>query len=260
MTTLPRTRPPARSWIASGTCSKAMTLSSAGVSEPASISPRSVSRSSVFGCAMNVHEALTHEKRHDHGAELAVDASRPTTAVFAADDDQRAVGGEHATECRHRTVAPDVENKVVAPVAVGDVGLRVVDHMIGAERAHHVDLLGARHAGNVRSEGLRDLHGKRPDAPRRSDDQHALSGLEAPAVAEGLQSGDGGDGTRGLLEGQVRRHTRELVRCPRRTRRTKRGTPRTPRRQAEARQRFRRRPRRSRRLRAESSGLGVRRP
>ena len=49
-----------------------------------------------------------------------------------------------------------------------------------------------------------------PDAPI---DQHALAGLEAAAVAEGLQGSDGGhrDGGR-LLEGQIRRHPGQPIR------------------------------------------------
>ena len=54
MTTLPRTRPCARSRIASGTSSSAITRSTAGVTDPASMRARSASRSVLFGFAMNV--------------------------------------------------------------------------------------------------------------------------------------------------------------------------------------------------------------
>ena len=124
--------------------------------------------------------------------------------------------GEHASELRQRAVAPDVEDEVVAPAVVGDVGVRVVDHVIGAERAHEVDLLGAGDAGDVRSERLGDLDGEGADASRCTDDQHVLTGLHAAAVAQRLQRGDGGDGNGGgLLEAQVRRHPRQLVRSRR---------------------------------------------
>ena len=54
ITILPRTRPSARSRIASGTCSSPTTLSTLGVTDPASISARSASRSVLFDLAMNV--------------------------------------------------------------------------------------------------------------------------------------------------------------------------------------------------------------
>ena len=69
------------------------------------------------------------------------------------------------------------------------------------------------YAGDVRSEGLGDLHGEGPDASGCADDEDVLAGLHAPTVAQRLQRGDGGDGHGGgLLEAQVRRHPRELVR------------------------------------------------
>ncbi|HTE60529.1 MAG TPA: hypothetical protein VK631_09275, partial [Solirubrobacteraceae bacterium] len=85
--------------------------------------------------------------------------------------------------------------------------------MIGPDRPHQVQLRRAAHAGDLRSGCLGDLHGERPDPARRTDDQHVLAGLDAPAVAEGLQGGEGGDRNRGrLLEGQIRRHPRQPVR------------------------------------------------
>ena len=54
MMTLPRTRPLLRSRIASGTRSSVITRSTAGVTDPASMSARSASRSVLFGLAMNV--------------------------------------------------------------------------------------------------------------------------------------------------------------------------------------------------------------
>src|SRR4051794_19217639 len=63
---------------------------------------------------------------------------------FATDDDQRAVARENAAKPGERTIATDVEDDVVAPAVVADVGVRVVDDVIGSHRSHEVQLLRAR--------------------------------------------------------------------------------------------------------------------
>ena len=159
-----------------------------------------------------------------------MDASGPATAALAADDDQRAVVGEDAAEPGHRPVAADVEDDVVALAILADVAVRVVDDVIGSQRPHEVQLLRARHGRDVRSEGLGDLHGEGPDASRCADHEDVLTCLHTPMVAQRLKSRDGRDRHGGgLLEAQVRRHPRELVRFrARRTRQTKHCKCRTP--------------------------------
>src|SRR6266566_7468231 len=101
-------------------------------------------------------------------------------------------------------VAADVEDHVVAVLAVGEVLARVVDHVIRADGADQIRLRRAAHAGDLGAEGLGDLHGERAHASRRADDQHPLPGLHLRVVAHGLQRGERGDGDgRRLLEGKV---------------------------------------------------------
>jgi hypothetical protein len=65
----------------------------------------------------------------------------------------------------------------------------------------------------VTSERLGDLYGERPNASRRADDQHLLPRLNLPHVAQSLERGGAGGGNgRRLLEGEVRRLGRNLVR------------------------------------------------
>src|SRR5215212_8912107 len=73
-------------------------------------------------------------------------------------------------------VPADVQDQVIAPLALGEVLARVVDDMIRPDRANHLHLLGAANSGDVRAERLGDLHGKGANATRGADDQHLLLG------------------------------------------------------------------------------------
>ena len=91
--------------------------------------------------------------------------------------------------------------------------MRVVDHVVSADRADQVHLGRATHAGHLRAERLRDLHRERAHAYGRADDQHGLPGLHLPLVTHGLQGGGTGDRNRGgLFESEVRRLRDQLVR------------------------------------------------
>ena len=88
-------------------------------------------------------------------------------------------------------VARDVDDPVVAPAAPADVLPRVVDDVIGAELANQVHLARAAHAGHLRAEGFRDLHGERADVARRTVDQHPLARLDGSSpAAQTLQGQD----------------------------------------------------------------------
>jgi hypothetical protein len=97
-------------------------------------------------------------------------------------------------------VPADVEDEVIAPAAVSEVFLGVIDDMVGADRPDETRLRGAAHAGDLGAEGLRKLHGIGADASRGADDQNLLSGLDAPGVAQALDGGEPGNRHRaGLL-------------------------------------------------------------
>jgi hypothetical protein len=84
--------------------------------------------------------------------------------------------------------------------------------VVGADRGDQIGLGRAADAGDLRSEGLGDLHGVGADAAGRAGDQHVLSWLEAPGVTQALQGGQPGDrDDRGLAEGEAGRFAGELV-------------------------------------------------
>ena len=52
---------------------------------------------------------------------------------------------------------------------------RVVDHVVGTQSLHEVDLAGADHRGDDRALCLRELDGERADTAARTDDEHRLA-------------------------------------------------------------------------------------
>src|SRR5215212_7977103 len=105
-------------------------------------------------------QLLVHEPGQYRRPQLAIGASEPPSSTFAPDDDEGSLEGEGAPETRQRRVPADVQDQVVALLSGGEVLARVVDDSIRPDRANHVHLLGAAHAGDVRAERLGDLHGK----------------------------------------------------------------------------------------------------
>jgi hypothetical protein len=85
------------------------------------------------------------------GVTNALTMLRHAAAVLPADDDQCPAPGERAPEPRNGRVPADVEDQVVAPGAVGEVLPGLVDDVVGAERAHLVQLLSAGDSGALRS-------------------------------------------------------------------------------------------------------------
>src|SRR5438270_159520 len=97
--------------------------------------------------------------------------------------------------------------------ASGEVLLRVIDHLVRADRSDRLDVVRAADAGHVRAERLRDLHGERADAARRAVDEDALTRSELALVAKTLQRGEARHrDRRGLLEAEVDRLRRDVVR------------------------------------------------
>ena len=178
--------------------------------------------------ATNGAALLTHEHRRQCRGD------DPAHAGVTAARDEQPVGRERAPGLRQRVARDVVHDHVVARPALREVLPRVVDDVIRADGADHLDVPRAADAGHLGAERLGDLHGERPDAPRRAVDEHLLPRPDLAVVAKSLKRGAGGRGYgRGLLERQVARLVRD--RRPRwrpRTRRTSRGTRRTPRHRA----------------------------
>ena len=111
-------------------------------------------------------------------------------------------------------VADVVEDEVVALGPGGEVDLRVVDDVVGADRADQLDVLRAADPGHLGAERLGDLHGERAHATGSAVDEDLLTGLDLAVVAQELERGRGGHADRGrLLEGEIGRLLEELVLC-----------------------------------------------
>jgi hypothetical protein len=82
-----------------------------------------------------------------------------------------------------------VEHPVVALAGAGVVLPRVVDDVIGPQRAHELQVPPARHAGHLSPERLRDLHREHAHAARGPVDQHPLA-ADLRLIAKPLQSGE----------------------------------------------------------------------
>lgn len=82
-----------------------------------------------------------------------------------------------------------VEDDVVTLLAAGEVLFDVGDDVIRAEGADQLEVPGAAHAGDLRTERLGDLHRQRPDAPRRTVDQNPGPRPDPAHVPDGDQRG-----------------------------------------------------------------------
>src|SRR5262249_58849901 len=89
-----------------------------------------------------------HEAAERHGIVWSAAAIRNV----------RTAAGQHAPHIREGVVPDIVEDDVVAIVAGREVRLRVVDDVIRTERAYHLEVASALHAGHVRATCLRERH------------------------------------------------------------------------------------------------------
>ena len=125
-------------------------------------------------------EALPDDQRQHQRSELTLDeAAGPSSTALAAGEHERPGRCQRTAQPPDAVASADVDDQVVAGGAVEEVLCRVVDHVVGADRAHHVDLGRAGHAGDDAAERLGQLHGVGADTAGRADDEHPLSGLEA---------------------------------------------------------------------------------
>src|SRR5215208_2491450 len=157
-------------------------------------------------------QLLSHERGQHERADLAIGTSEPPSSPFASNDDEGPPGGEGAPQACQRGVPADVEDQVVALIALCEVLARVVDYVIRTDGSDHLHLLGAANACYVRAERFGYLHGVGPHSSRGTDDQHFLPRAHLSVIAQGLQGGRAHDGYHSrLLKGEVYRLGRELV-------------------------------------------------
>ena len=210
---LPAIRPAARSRMASGTCSRSTVRSMTGTTAP--LARCSARRSRIVWCSLLTKPLRRCPTTSDstQRSELTLEeAAGPASTALAAGEHERPGRCQRPAQPPDAVASADVDDQVVVDGAVEVVLRRVVDHVVGADRAHHVDLGRAGHAGDDAAERLGQLHGVGADTTGRADDEHPLSGLEASDVGERLERGAAGDrGDAGLLERDVRRLVDQLV-------------------------------------------------
>ena len=72
-------------------------------------------------------------------------------------------------------LADCIEDDVVRLAVLGEVFLRVVDHPVGSERSHELEVLRAAHRSDVGFEVLGELHPCGADGPGRAVDEDPLA-------------------------------------------------------------------------------------
>ena len=96
-------------------------------------------------------------------------------------------------------VADQIINHVVTLIGLGEIFFGVIDHVIGADRFHKIDIARAANSRDLRAERFRDLNRESTDAAGRAVDQNFLSGLNVSFVAQTLQCRQPGNGDRTRL-------------------------------------------------------------
>ena len=120
--------------------------------------------------------------------------------------------GQDTPESSDAVAPTDVENQVVAVLAVDEILAGVVDDVVGTEGANGLGHAGAVDGSDLSAERLRQLDGVGSDTSGRADDQDLLARSEVADISERLERGDSGDGGDGsLLECGVGRLLGELV-------------------------------------------------
>ena len=151
----------------------------AGLTLPAANRSWSVATSSGsngFQQEQQAHAPAAGERDQRPEDERADDRQRRT-----AEGHVDAPWPERAPVAQDRVVGIGVEDPVPALADRGVVHGRVVEHVIGAEGPHEVELSRAADAGHLRTAALGDLDRERPDVARRADDQHLVAGPDGPA-------------------------------------------------------------------------------
>src|SRR5215471_18136425 len=103
-------------------------------------------------------------------------------------------------------IADQVVDHVVTLVGLGEIFFRIIDHVIGADRSNQIDISSATDSRDFGAERFGDLDGESSNAAGSAVDQHFLSGLNVPLIAQTLQRRQPGNANRaGLLERDVAR-------------------------------------------------------
>src|SRR5216683_897389 len=127
-------------------------------------------------------------------------------------NDTRSLRAQCTLVIRNRTISHRIVNHVVMLPIFGEIFLRVINDVVCANRADHLQIPCATHASDCGPERLGDLHRKRPHPTRRTIHQNLLPGVDLSLIAKTLQSSecrhrDGGS----FLKRTLRRFQRHCV-------------------------------------------------
>src|SRR6266851_4010153 len=100
------------------------------------------------------------------------------------------LGVQRTPAIENRTTGHEIEDPVIALPALGEVLPGVIDDVVCADRAQHVQFARAVDAGHFRPEGLGDLHGEGTNVPTCTVDQDLVSWLDLSFAAKTLQGQD----------------------------------------------------------------------
>src|SRR5690349_13734814 len=88
-------------------------------------------------------------------------------------------------------MVPDcVDYHIILLAVLREVLPCIVDDVVRANLADHLEIPRARNPGDFGSEGLCDLDRERADSARCPVDQYFLTGLDVSSIAESLQCGE----------------------------------------------------------------------
>ena len=151
MADLPLVAPASSSRMASGASSSVEATADRRTTEPSAM--RAARAFDRVWCSrlMNMVSRWRTKGERSSARSWRPNAAGDAVAALAADDDQRALVGEHTTEATERVAPADVDHQVVALAACVDALAPVVDDVVGADRAHQVQVAGAGHRGDVRA-------------------------------------------------------------------------------------------------------------
>lgn len=108
-----------------------------------------------------------------------------------------------------RIAADGVEHELDFFDDVLEAGHLMIDHLVGAEPPHRLDIFGRCRSDNVSATPVCKLNGEAADNASRAMDQHSLTCFQVAVVEERLPSGEGRERNRGALDVTERSRLRD---------------------------------------------------
>ncbi len=138
------------------------------------------------GAPLHAHDGALFQQRQ-------VERHPGDLAAREADDEQAAAGAQRAQGRLAQVAADRVVDDVDAaerPERLAQIGLRIVDGLVGALAPAEFELLVGRRGGDdARAELLGDLQGREPHAAGGAEHEHGLAGAQGGAVHERVVGG-----------------------------------------------------------------------